>query len=109
MPKHGTAMCSDDEIRRDVLDELTAGGIPVEPVQIAVRGGVVAIEGDLADEARARQIEKIAGQVDGVVAVRRHSGPTPGRIDAMPASLKGKSPDGGGLIGTGGERETATR
>jgi osmotically-inducible protein OsmY len=62
---------SDDEIRRDVLADLTAGGVPANVVQIAVRGGVVVVEGDLSDEIQTREIEEIAGQVDGVVAVRR--------------------------------------
>ena len=65
---------SDDEIRRDVLADLSAAGVPANVVQIAVRGGVVLVEGDLSDEIQTREIEEIAGQVDGVVAVRRRIG-----------------------------------
>jgi CBS domain-containing protein len=61
---------SDDEIRRDVLADLTAGGVPTDLVRVSVGGGVVILEGDLADEPTLRQIEEIAGAVDGVVGVR---------------------------------------
>lgn len=61
---------SDDEIRRDVLADLIAGGVPTDLVRVSVGGGVVILEGDLADKQRLRQIEEIAGAVDGVVGVR---------------------------------------
>lgn len=61
---------SDDEIRRDVLADLTACGVPTDLVRASVRGGVVILEGDLADEPTLGRIEEIAGAVDGVVGVR---------------------------------------
>ena len=62
---------SDDEIRRDVLANLTASGVTADMDRISVNGGVVTLESDLADEPGLRQIEEVAGAVDGVVGVRR--------------------------------------
>jgi len=71
---------SDDEIRRDVLANLTASGVTADMDRISVNGGVVTLESDLADEPGLRQIEEVAGAVDGVVGVRRDTPrmPSPG-------------------------------
>ena len=69
---------SDDEIRRDVLADLTTDGHLLDGIQVDVRGGVVLLEGDIPDETRAGQIEEIASAVDGVVAVRSRIRRVPG-------------------------------
>jgi CBS domain-containing protein len=61
----------DDEIRRDVIDELVPLVAAGEaPPAVAVQGGVVVLEGEVASESRARALARAARQVDGVVAVR---------------------------------------
>jgi len=60
----------DDDIQHEVLTDLDSSGFPTDRVDVTVQGGVVVIEGELGDPARARQAEEIAGRVDGVVAVR---------------------------------------
>jgi CBS domain-containing protein len=60
----------DAEIGRDVIDQVVGGvGCPRYDVDVAVADGVVTLRGHLAQRGDAALAARIAGQVDGVVAI----------------------------------------
>jgi CBS domain-containing protein len=55
----------DHEMRREVVEQLDEAASPRDAVRVAVRDGVVVLEGEVAGEDRARLLAEAAGQVDG--------------------------------------------
>jgi CBS domain-containing protein len=63
---------TDEEIRREIVDEVIAQTLMLDPgpIGVTVEAGVVRLNGAADRRSDARLIERIAGQVDGVVDVR---------------------------------------
>jgi CBS domain-containing protein len=61
----------DEDLRFDVLDHVVGGllRLPAGAVEVEVRDGVVRLAGRVRRHSQAEALEKVAGAVDGVVAV----------------------------------------
>ncbi|MEV6290749.1 CBS domain-containing protein [Streptomyces sp. NPDC051896] len=81
---------TDEEIRRQVIDEVLPGtlGLPSGAVAVSVREGMVVLEGCLPDRGDVASLVRSTWRVDGVVGVLNHlrfaadDGRSPGRRDA---------------------------